>query len=274
MKRTKAIFTLVKNEKYFLQKWVDYYRQHFDDTDIYVFDDNSTDGSTDNLAVKTFKLYHDNCYSTAWMTEQILHIWGQLLKDYKYVMYTDADEFVITKHGDTLKNELNKLIDANTPCIIPTGYNLVHWRYKERDVFDETKPLLSQRNYVRRSYEYSKVVMGNKMLYLNQGQHTASNEVWYSQTQRDFPNLLLIHAKSYDQNQSVERFKQRYNATTKNNTPDSDHFFVLNDQLGRFMHQHFPGQSYNTDTFNNMEHDIGEMIHLDTCLNYDYKNLF
>ena len=274
MKRSKAIFTIVKNERYFLKKWLEYYRQHFDDCDIYVFDNQTTDGSTNDLPVKTFKLFNENAYDPYWLWTNIGHIWNQLLKDYKYVMYTDVDEFIITKNGDTLRNEFEKQINNNTPCIICQGYNIVHWKHKEPEAFDMGRPLLNQRNYVMYSKEYSKVVMGNYDMRFNIGAHTANNEIWYSQTEREIPNLMLIHAKLYDQDLTVERYKHRYNQSTKNCDEACDQFLILNNEVDKFMKHHYPDPSYDTDTVYGIEPRFINLKHLNQYITYDYKNLF
>jgi hypothetical protein len=40
-----AAFTMVKNEKWFLPIWLNYYTKFIDERDIYVLDHASTDGS-------------------------------------------------------------------------------------------------------------------------------------------------------------------------------------------------------------------------------------
>ena len=40
-----AIFTMVKNEKWFLPIWLNYYSKFFDERDIYIIDHTSNDGS-------------------------------------------------------------------------------------------------------------------------------------------------------------------------------------------------------------------------------------
>lgn len=274
MKRNKVIFTIAKNERYFLKKWVKYYRQHFDDCDIYVFDNQTNDGSTNDLPVKTFKLFNENTYDPYWLWMNISYIWNQLLKDYKYVMYTDVDEFIITKNGDPLKTEFDKLIQNNTQCIITEGYNLVHWKLKDSPGISIDRPLLTQRDYVMYSKEYSKVIMGNYDIRFNIGAHTAVNEVWYSDTQREVPNLMLIHAKLYDQDSTVERYKHRYGESTKNCDPDCEQFLILNNKVDEFIKHHYPDPRYDTDTVYGIEPRFINLKHLSHYISYDYKNLF
>ena len=274
MKKNKALFTIVKNERYFLNKWLQYYRQHFNDCDIYVFDNQTSDGSTDNLPVKTFKLFNNNTYDPYWLWVNVSHIWNQLLKDYKYAMYTDVDEFVITKDGSPLKNEFDKLIENNQQCIISRGYNLIHWKVKEPNDFDFTLPMLQQRKYVMNTKEYSKVIMGNYDIRFNIGAHTAANEVWYSDTERECPNLMLIHTKLYDQKLTVERYKHRYGNETKNCDEACDQFFILNNQEDRFLKHHYPDPSYDNDTVYGIEPRFIGLKHINEYINYNHENLF
>ena len=46
-KKKCAVFTIVKNENYFLPIWLKHYKRYFDNSDIYVLDHQSNDGSTD-----------------------------------------------------------------------------------------------------------------------------------------------------------------------------------------------------------------------------------
>jgi len=274
MKRNRALFTIVKNERYFLNKWLDYYRQHFDDCDIYVFDNETTDGSTNNLPVKTFKLFNENSYNAHWLWVNIAHIWDQLLKDYNYAMYTDVDEFIITKDGSPLKSEFDKLIQNNQQCIITDGYNLTHWKFKEPTTFDFKEPILKQRKYVLHSKEYSKVIMGNYDVRFNIGAHTAANEIWYSEDKRECPNLMLIHAKLYDQNSTMERYRHRYNNNTKNCDPACDQFFLLNNEEERFLRHHYPDPAFDDDLFCGIEPRFKDLTTIDSFIKYDYENLF
>lgn len=55
----KAVFTIVHNEKYFLPLWLRYYKQFFNNADVYVLDDKTSDRSTDNLDVNVVPVNND-----------------------------------------------------------------------------------------------------------------------------------------------------------------------------------------------------------------------
>jgi len=91
---------------------------------------------------------------------------------------------------------------------------------------------------------------------------------------REIPNLMLIHAKLYDQDLTVERYKHRYNQSTKNCDEDCDQFLILNNEVDKFMKHHYPDPSYDTDTVYGIEPRFINLKHLNQYINYDYKNLF
>jgi hypothetical protein len=56
-----AVFTICRSEGVYLPIWLKYYRQFFSDNDIYILDNDSNDGSTQNLTVNVQRV-HSNKY--------------------------------------------------------------------------------------------------------------------------------------------------------------------------------------------------------------------
>jgi len=273
MKKDKVIFTVVKNENYFLKKWLEYYRKHFDDCDIIVFDNMSTDGSTKDLPVKTHKLHNSNCYDPTWMWNKINDITVELLEDYKYVVYTDVDEFLITNDGSSLNSALDKIININQPCVISKGYDIIHIPIEEPDPFDVNKSILKQRKYINPNQMYDKVVMINYDPEFCTGAHTAMNEIWYSENERITPNISLIHCKKFDRQLIINRIKQRYNEKTVNKAGWTDQWMVMNNEIEQYLALFFP-QAHENIKYIQSGEPWTELKQMGEYFKYDYENLF
>lgn len=67
MKKKCAIFTIAKNEDYFLPKWIKHYKKYFDVSDIYILNHQSSDGSTDNLDVNVVDVFNELAFDHNWL---------------------------------------------------------------------------------------------------------------------------------------------------------------------------------------------------------------
>lgn len=257
-----AVFTLSKNENYFLPKWIEYYSKFFDLSDMYVLDHQSNDGSTDNLKINVKKIYNNNTLDTAWGTQNVTDFAAELLKSYKYFLHTDTDEFIITTDGSNLRtyldNNLNKI-----DCFISTGYNLIHNKLKEPEPFNPNLPLLSQRTCVSKIIYYDKPFMANYPLQFNVGEHTANNEKPYSPTSRNDPNLIMLHCKLYDQDSVIGRLRSRYQHINVNDIdPEASQCRNIENNIEQFLKE-----NYN-------QYALDLCPTLNQILNYNFTNLF
>ncbi len=85
---------MVHNEPFFLPIWLRYYSRFFAAEDIYVLDNDSTDGSTDRDGFVRIPVSHDRVDHT-WMVRTIEELQHELLERYDVVLVTDVDEIVI-----------------------------------------------------------------------------------------------------------------------------------------------------------------------------------
>lgn len=238
-KKDICIFTLVRNESYFLPKWLNYYGRFFDKNDMYVLDDNSCDGSTHNIAANVTKVVSDlKVASGNKMTYIVVDYFAKLLESYKYVFYVDVDEFVVPTPSPNLMDHLIKHMINNRNCFITTGYELLYSKEKDGDVaFDPQKNILEQRSYAYPSREYSKPVCANYALHFNSGQHTAANEQPYSNSTRSDSELILIHAKQFDPHYTLQRHinaLQNYESTI--HAPSQ---LIIDKNYDAFVNLHF-----------------------------------
>lgn len=263
-----AIFTLVKNEKYFLQKWLSYYKQFFANEDIYVIDHETTDGSTNNLDVNVIKVTNNNRINSKWLVDTAEAQYKELLEKYNYVMYTDSDEFIFTKDGSNLKQYLNQRISQGVNCFISTGYNLFHWKQKEPQPFDYSKPMFSQRRFVKPEWCYNKPFLFNYLPCFMVGFHKSGNEQPYNQTQRNDPNIVMIHTKLYDQKESVNRYLERYKNSIDEDTAGGDQIWIINNRADKFLWHHFPDLKEKYDPRFDSAIELSKVLS-----NHDYKNI-
>src|SRR5450755_1384172 len=93
MAPSRAIVTIVHNEAFFLPIWRRYYGQFFAPEDMYVFDHQSSDGSTDDVDFHVERVTHEGV-DHRWMRNTIQAKQHELLERYDVVLINDVDEIV------------------------------------------------------------------------------------------------------------------------------------------------------------------------------------
>ena len=94
----RAVFTIAQNEPNFLLLWVRHYRRHFDASDIYVLDHDSTDRSISAVheLCNVLTVHHELTFDHLWLKSTVENFFSFLLSSYPAVLFTDVDEFVVT----------------------------------------------------------------------------------------------------------------------------------------------------------------------------------
>ena len=80
-RRTRALITMVHNEPVFLPIWLGYYSRFFDPQDIYVFDNETDDGSIPEGGFVRLPVQHGRV-DHAWMLKTIQDLQHKLLDRY------------------------------------------------------------------------------------------------------------------------------------------------------------------------------------------------
>jgi hypothetical protein len=196
------VFTIVQNEPRFLPMWLGYYRRHFDPSDIYVLDHDSTDGSTDGLGevCNVISVHRDKSFDHMWLKGTVEDFQSFLLRSYETVLFAEADEFVVadpSRYGG-LGGYIDDLEGLAACC---TGYNVVQYPDEPPLRFDE--PVLEQRSYWHPSALYSKQLLGRIPFCWNVGFHLEYNA---PDVERD-PDLYLIHLHRVDYEYCLERHR-------------------------------------------------------------------
>ena len=184
MKKDFAIITCVRNESHFLPIWLSYYSKYFNNEDIYVIDNDSTDGSTDNLSCNV-KAFHTDYFTDApVLAKKVNELHTKLLESYEFVLYTDVDEMIVPKDGSTLGEFLQKALHSDRRFYTCTGYNVYHVTEEEPDL-DLTKPILQQRKYMYKDIGYDKTLITRVQPNWGTGFHDAYSFDWITVEDED-----------------------------------------------------------------------------------------
>lgn len=197
----RAIITMVHNESVFLPLWLGYYGRWFAPEDIYVLDNETSDGSTDRdgfvriPVVNEFVDHH-------WMVRTVQELQHDLLGgDYDLVMVTDVDEIIALPpaRGD-LGTYLDRFDEEFVNCL---GYELVHRKDRE-PALDLSRPLLEQRHWWAPSGIYDKPAITTVPLDWKPGFHGRTD----NNTNYD-PDVALVHLHRMDYDMCRERHQIR-----------------------------------------------------------------
>lgn len=199
-KKNRAVFCMARNESVFLPKWVRYYRQFFDDEDIFILDHNSDDGSVDqavlNTAINVRHMNHPYFNDFLWYTPTICKFQAELLESYHTVVFAEPDEIIY--HHDGLDNYI---LSLRKSCIRTKGYDIVQDRATE-SVIDLEKPILLQRRFWRRNTYFDKALISSLPMEWSDGFHVSNN------CDEIDPHLLLLHLHFMDFDVALKKLKE------------------------------------------------------------------
>lgn len=195
-----AVFVMVKDEGYFLPKWLGYYKQFFKPEDIYVLDHQSSDGSTQNLDVNVIHVTNDIAVDHTWIVNTIQDQQRKLLENYRCVLFAESDEIVYPLF-QTLDNYIDKFLDGQDEYITCIGYEMMQDLEKEKPLSADD-PILPNRKHWFRHPLYDKTLLSKVPL----------NWAWGFHSQ-DKPNihrgLYLLHLHRHDFEMMLKRHEMR-----------------------------------------------------------------
>ncbi|MGI9556647.1 MAG: glycosyltransferase family 2 protein [Solirubrobacterales bacterium] len=191
---------MVHNESVFLPIWLGYYSRFFAPQDIYVLDNDSTDGSTEERGFTRIRAEHDRV-DHAWMVRRVESLQRELLERYDLVLVSDVDELIAPNPSrGTLGDYLDSFSEDYVNCL---GYELLHIRDAERP-FAGDRPILSQRGYWFPNGAYDKPAIASQPISYREGFHSRTD----GQFNWD-PDLRLVHLHRMDYAICIERHRVR-----------------------------------------------------------------
>ena len=161
MKRIAAL-TMVRNDEFFLRKWVEYYGAQLGKSNLHVYLDGLDQSVPDfcsGVNVKAVEHIEGNVQRADrgridFLSARAAELFAQ---GYEMVIGTDVDEFLIVDPalGQSLPEFLSSRPATRCPSISGLGVD-VGQKLGEEEAIDLSRPFLSQRHYARLSTRYSK----------------------------------------------------------------------------------------------------------------------
>jgi hypothetical protein len=225
VKKPTAIFTIVRNEPFFLRIWCNYYSQF--GWDVYVLDNSSTDGSAQAIssthpAITVINQPSPLAFDHQWLQQTVNEFQRTLLKQYEIVIFAEADEFLICSAPEqTLGDYVEKFRNTTDWARRTLGYAVVHDIDNEPSLTQQPGELiLENRNqaymYLPASSSkqfnlpYDKTLICREPAQWTIGFHTTPR-----QPQPD-PALVLLHLQQVDIDVYVDRHVDRLKMASKN----------------------------------------------------------
>jgi len=198
-----AAITMTRDEGPMIRHWVDHYSRQLGADNVYVIDDHSTDGSTDDLPCHVLKFPYLNKYAFEQSRIGLVNaISAGLLMACDAVLFTDADEFVVAdpeRHAG-----LREFVDARPgrSALGYLGYNVI--QAPEEAPLDFSRPLLEQRRWAKYVPLMSKPGLKWDPIPWARASHGIKTRYEID------PDLIMFHFKFADREQLLSRAGNRH----------------------------------------------------------------
>jgi hypothetical protein len=205
MKKKCAVFTMVKNENYFLPIWLKHYKKFFSNEDIFILDHQSNDGSTENLDVNVIPVINELAFDHQWLVNVVQDFQKHLLQEYESVLFAESDELVYSLDGD-----LNGLInhfssDPNIEFLSCHSHEVIQDLENEIPI-SKTDEILKHRNNWFHWGMYDKTLLTKVPLHYEWGFHNTIGRP------KNFKyDIFLLHLHRCDFELMLERHEERAN---------------------------------------------------------------
>lgn len=203
-KKLACAITMVRDDYFFLERWVRYYGEIFGRDALYVISHGGDKRVVEIAAgcnvIAIPGVFDESFDATRW---RLLNGLGNGLRGYfEFVLIGDVDEFVVVdpKTGLRLDEFLRKRRGKLT--ITPVGLELVHQPEREGAPVDDA--MLGPRRYARFTTAYSKPCIYNRPTDLSRGGHYAKDPEL-----KLFRNLYLFHMRYADRDLYYETIRRR-----------------------------------------------------------------
>lgn len=201
-----AIICPIKNETTYIQKFLEYYRRHFDGNDIYILNFGSDeDYLQEYIRGKAMIIDTDlDILDADGVFFELKHCVKFLkTQGYDYVIPLDVDEFIVYNGKGGLKEYLKNLDRDFVTC---RGYEVIHVPGLQ-EPFDHSKKWIDQIDYwYEEPVHYNKTLISKFDLDWVIGFHVfrINGELINTSANVD-PNLFLIHLHKHDYETTINR---------------------------------------------------------------------
>lgn len=225
-----AVFTITRNESFFLPIWANYYTQF--GWDVYVLDNSTKDNSVflmkqKHKGINVHSVPSDRAFNHTWLRDVVCSFQRDLLNRYTTVIFAETDEFLVSSRGS-----LGDLVDAfdadqnSQWAIRASGLSVVHQFEIENSLLNATigTSVLADRS-VAFEYPspkghalYDKSLICKKPAMWSKGFHVIKNKesdrdldytVINAMQPKKHPDLYLLHLQQVDIDVYIQRFLQR-----------------------------------------------------------------
>lgn len=205
MKKIAAI-TMVRNDDFYLKKWVEYYGGELGRENLYIFFDgldqtvpSFCEGTHSQLVEKVgTDVVSNDKGRVALMSSKAAELFAE---GYELVIGTDCDEFVVVdpRLGKSLQEYLSaaSIKDSLSPLGLDFGQKL-----GEEEAIREDVPFLEQRHYAQLGTRYTKSSVIARPLEWGSGFHRVRGRNFHIAK-----DLYLLHFGYFDMGRIEERFK-------------------------------------------------------------------
>jgi hypothetical protein len=207
MKKIAAI-TMVRNDDFYLRKWVEYYGRELGKENLYIYFDGLDqeiapfcEGTTalkvPKIGKKVVSAEKGRLQFLSWKAAELLS------GGYDIVIGVDADEFIVVdpKRGQSLVEYLSEARIKGSMSAL--GLDFGQKVGEEADV-TESLPFLQQRHYAQIGTRYTKPSIMNEPLTWGSGFHRIKGRNFHIGK-----DLYLLHFGYFDQKRLEERFQDK-----------------------------------------------------------------
>lgn len=204
-KKKFAVFTIVKNERYFLPKWISHYKRFLESEDIYVLDHQSNDGSTENLDVNVVSVVNEMAFDHQWLVETVQNFQERLLERYECVIFAESDELVYSTEMD-LTSAVSEFLNSDRQFVKLKGFEVIQDLEREPSLLEDDS-IMDKRGSWFHYPIYDKILLSKIPLKWHWGFHACWN---VSADESSFAyGLTLCHLHRVDFELMLKRHEER-----------------------------------------------------------------
>lgn len=203
-KRDFAVFTIVRNEPFYLPIWCDYYARNFGEESLFILDNSTSDSSVRDAqarwpGINVGQVPSEEAMLYGWTTEVAKTFQRVCLEKFQVVIFADADEYLIpSARYANLREFCDVFLASPRPYVRAQGWAPIQQLDVEPPL-ERHGLLLEQRNSMWRTKRYDKTLISKVPLNWAKGIHTIYDDRGTKLI--DDPvdvDLALVHTRDVD----------------------------------------------------------------------------